>query len=559
MSTPITLLRVSAMLRFLFATLALALTTTSAPGSEPLRLNLRFQTPLSEGDTAYHIRQREELWLPQHTALIICDMWDSHHCVNAVRRVGQIAPRIDSLAKTLRNQGVTIIHAPSSCMDFYAEHPARRRTLELKEGKDPPKNIAAWCDQIPSEESIDYPLDQSDGGEDDDPIEHASWIQRLKADGKDPRVPWFRQTPIIAIDPQADFISDDGKVIWSLLQDRGIENVILVGVHTNMCVLGRPFGLRRLAAAGKNVVLCRDLTDTMYNPASWPYASHFTGTDLIVSHIERHICPTISSDQILGGEPHRFALDRRPHIVTLIGESEYGTKDTLPRFAAAHLSKNYRVTIAHADTKDKNRIVGADAVRRADVLLVSVRRRALPKQQLDLVRAHVASGKPMVGIRTASHAFALRRGTPPDGHDVWPEFDSQVWGGAYDGHYGNDLAVQLHAPTKDAGLISASDLAGLVPGGSLYKNTPLQPGTTPVLHGSVDGAGKHPLAWTYVRSDGGKSFYTSLGHVKDFEQAEFQALLLRGIHWASGVDARADIADTKKQAELYASGSGKQR
>ena len=58
---------------------------------------------------------------------------------------------------------------------------------------------------------------------------------------------------------------------------------MLTGVHTNMCVLGRPFGLRNMASHGKNVVLIRDLTDTMYNSRSWPYVSHFEGTNRIVA------------------------------------------------------------------------------------------------------------------------------------------------------------------------------------------------------------------------------------------------------------------------------------
>ena len=82
------------------------------------------------------------------------------------------------------------------------------------------------------------------------------------------------------------------------MQAGGIKNVILVGVHTNMCVLGRPFGLRQLAKNGVNVVLMRDLTDAMYNPKSWPYVSHDEGTKKIISHIERYVCPTITSDQI---------------------------------------------------------------------------------------------------------------------------------------------------------------------------------------------------------------------------------------------------------------------
>ena len=66
----------------------------------------------------------------------------------------------------------------------------------------------------------------------------------------------------------SDAISDSGVEIWNLLEERGINNVILLGVHTNMCVLGRPFGLRQMAKNGKNVVLMRDMTDTMYNPDS---------------------------------------------------------------------------------------------------------------------------------------------------------------------------------------------------------------------------------------------------------------------------------------------------
>ena len=99
------------------------------------------------------------------------------------------------------------------------------------------------------------------------------------------------------------------------MEAEGIKNVILVGVHTNMCVLGRPFGLRRLASNAKNVVLCRDLTDTMYNPDMWPYVSHFEGTDLIIEHIEKWVCPTITSDQLLGDEPFRFENDTRTHAV----------------------------------------------------------------------------------------------------------------------------------------------------------------------------------------------------------------------------------------------------
>jgi hypothetical protein len=59
------------------------------------------------------------------------------------------------------------------------------------------------------------------------------------------------------------------------------------------------------------VALVRDLTDTMYNSRSKPYVDHFTGTALVCWHIEKYWCPTITSDQVIGGEPFRFAADNK--------------------------------------------------------------------------------------------------------------------------------------------------------------------------------------------------------------------------------------------------------
>ncbi|MCC6493549.1 MAG: protein-signal peptide and transmembrane prediction, partial [Pirellulales bacterium] len=75
----------------------------------------------------------------------------------------------------------------------------------------------------------------------------------------------------------------------------------------NMCVLGRPFGVRQLVKMGKNVVLVRDLTDTMYNHEMKPRVSHFEGTELLVAHVEEYWCPTIESTDLVGGQPFRFA------------------------------------------------------------------------------------------------------------------------------------------------------------------------------------------------------------------------------------------------------------
>lgn len=530
--------------------------------AQELNLQLRDQHPLSAGAEQFYRQVQGETWQPAQTAVIVCDMWDSHHCVNAVRRGAELAPRIDSFVRAMRTRGATIVHAPSSCMEHYAQHPARLKAEATPLVESLPSGIENWCDQIPAEEVAAYPLDQSSGGEDDDPDEHRLWALRLKASGRNPQAPWQAQTAAIAIDPKLDYISDRGPEIWSILAQRGVSNVILVGVHTNMCVLGRPFGLRRLAMGGKNVVLARDLTDTMVDPGAWPYASHFTGTDLIVNHIERYVCPTISSDQVLGGQEFRFASDRRPHLVMLIAEDEYETNTTLPSFAAKHLSQHFRVTICYGRKSEPSQLFNIEDVASADALLVSVRRHTLPTRDLELVREFVARGKPMIGIRTASHAFALRKGEPAPGLAVWPEFDADVWGGSYSDHYANNLPAKLvpEASAQANPIVAAAGVtASFKPSGSLYKTAPLLPGTELLLAARVSAEeAPQPLAWTFVRNDGGRSFYTSLGHVDDFAQPEFEALLSAGIHWACGLEPPA-LAQVAAQNTRYASGHGKQR
>lgn len=535
--------------------------------AETLELSLRYQQPTSEGSSRFHRLHRPEQWKASDTAVIVCDVWDSHHSVQAVRRVQELAPRIDQFVQRMRAWGAAVIHAPSECMPAYEEHPARHRAQQTPQASNYPPGIESWCDQIPSEQAVAYPLDQSDGGEDDDLQELAHWAQQLKAQGRKPRAPWLRQVDSIQIDGDLDFISDSGREIWNVLEARKITNVILVGVHTNMCVLGRPFGLRRLASAGKHVVLVRDLTDTMYDPRDWPFVSHFSGTDLIVDHIERYVCPTIDSSQILSGGEFRFSKDHRPQLTMVIAEDEYKTEETLPRFAAKHLGQSFRWTTAFGDDAERNKIMSLEDIKTADALLISIRRRWLPDHDLQQIRQFVASGKPMIGIRTASHAFSKRSEGPPSGYAEWPDFDAQVWGGNYTNHFGNRLQVQMEFAQQSQQtpnlqqnpiLRSLGSSLDIQPGGSLYKTSPLAQGTDALLFGRVSTEALEPVAWTYVRADGGRSFYTSLGHPNDFSQPQFEALLSAGIHWACELPL-PDLDSVQRQNTRYNAGAGRQR
>ncbi len=244
----------------------------------------------------------------------------------------------------------------------------------------------------------------------------------------------------------------------------------------------------------------------------------------------------------------------------LIAEDEYETEESLPAFAAKHLSHHFSVSYCFGSATDRNKIIGVEDVATADALLVSVRRRALPPEDLELIRDFVARGKPVIGIRTASHAFSLRDQQPPEGLSVWPEFDAEVFGGNYTNHYGNGLAAVLELPAAAGShaILRGTDEMAIKPRGSLYKTAPLAAGSSLLLLGKVPEQEPEPVAWTYIRSDGGRSFYTSLGHPGDFEQAAFEALLSAGIHWACTLDVHPQ-AEVQQQNERYAAGQGRQR
>ncbi len=551
----------------LFATTIFIAPVVAVDPSAAISVQLRKQIPQSKGTERYLPVVESQTWPADRVAVIICDVWDSHHCLNAVRRVGELAPRIDAFVNRMREQGATIIHAPSDCMPHYEKHPSRARSKETMHPTQAPDTIRSWCNAIESESGFPYPVDQSDGGEDDERIEHEQWQATLASMGRDPKLPWLQQTPAIRIDSDQDYISDSGTEIWHILKQHGIEHVLLCGVHTNVCVLGRPFGLRQLTSHGFHAVLVRDLTDTMYNPKCWPYVNHFSGTDLVIDHIERSVCQTITSDQVLGGEPFRFKSDRRPRWVIMISEDEYRTEETLTAWARMHLAKDCEVRFVFEDPNEPGRFPGMEALANADGLLLSVRRRPLKSETMSTIRSYVARGGAVLGIRTSSHAFCLRENAPSPELEQWPEFDAEVFGGNYNGHHRDDVIAQVESVDESvlpgfSNVIAAHRVDGnaiLQSQGSLYRVLPLHPATRVLWKGTIPEQPSQPIAWTFVRGDAGKSFYTSLGHRSDFEQPLFRALLLEAAHSLTGSEFDITLEAVEQQRQAYRSGQGKQR
>ncbi len=249
----------------------------------------------------------------------------------------------------------------------------------------------------------------------------------------------------------------------------------------------------------------------------------------------------IALAMLSGAAPQSLRPPDHPHVAFMIGEDEYHTWETLPEFAKKELEpRGYRVTIINEESTDKNNFPGlVDALRTADLLVLSTRRRTPPADQLNAVRAYLAAGKPLVGIRTACHAFALRPNDPPlpANRASWQEFDPEVLGGHYSNHHpaGPKTVVTLGPAAAKHPILKDVHVDALVGNGSLYKVSPLAAGVMPLLIGTIPGESPEPIAWTHEYGPKhARIFYTSLGHPDDFQNAEFRHLLLNAMRWALG-------------------------
>jgi len=231
----------------------------------------------------------------------------------------------------------------------------------------------------------------------------------------------------------------------------------------------------------------------------------------------------------LGGPSLRFAEDKRPSVVAVIWEDEYGAAKSLTGFANL-LRDRYGCRSAVLVGEKGQGIDGLEELEAADLMVLYVRRKALPKEQLDRIRKYLGAGGPLVALRTASHAFAVRN--TPEGTAQWPQFDAEVLGGNYHGHGSNRLGTDVTVVPEAAG---HPILAGVAAkkwhsAASLYLASPIDPKATLLLRGSVEQK-TEPIAWTRSYKSG-RVFYTSLGHVEDFTLPQFRTMLANAVFWA---------------------------
>jgi type 1 glutamine amidotransferase len=231
------------------------------------------------------------------------------------------------------------------------------------------------------------------------------------------------------------------------------------------------------------------------------------------------------------------------HIVIMVVEEpfNYEAPRTMGDFAERELRPlGHRVTVILGDQPEKHHFPGlVEAMKDADLLILFSRRRFPPKEQLAAIRAHLEAGKPLLGIRTANHAFIpVPTETVTDtALDTWPEFNPEVLGGQNTGYETKGLpySVRIAPGAEKNPLIQGVDTATIQGHKSLYKVLPLAADTTSLLIGTAQPPSTtppQPVAWT--RHHGPKKapiFYTSLGAADDMSIPAVRQLILNGVKW----------------------------
>jgi hypothetical protein len=264
---------------------------------------------------------------------------------------------------------------------------------------------------------------------------------------------------------------------------------------------------------------------------------------------------------------------RGKQIVLVSGDEEYRSEEALPQLAKILAKRHgFTCTVLFAiDPKDgtinpevRDNIPGLEALRRADLLVLFTRFRDLPDDQMKELVDYLESGRPIVALRTATHAFDLKR-SPTYKRYTW---NSRDWDGGFGRHVLGETWISHHgdhgaqstrgiiAPgAKDHPItrgIAEGDIWG--PSDVYGVRLPLPGDSTPLVLGQVlDGMSAHsppasgskndpmmPIAWTrtYTGQSGkaARVFVTTMGASQDLQSAGLRRLLVNACYWALGME-----------------------
>jgi type 1 glutamine amidotransferase len=264
------------------------------------------------------------------------------------------------------------------------------------------------------------------------------------------------------------------------------------------------------------------------------------------------------------------------HIVLISGDQEYRSEETIPQLAkilATH--HGFKCTVLFTiDPKDGtvnpnvNNVPGLEALKTADLMVIFTRFLNLPDEQMQSIDDYLATGKPVIGLRTATHAFNIPGNRKfakfGDGSSVkgWEGgFGKRVLGEKWVNHHGghgHEGTRGIFAPGQEKHPILKGIAAGEIFGTTdVYTVTlPLSGDSVPLVLGEVTQSLKYdskpvsgkkndpmmPVAWTKTyKGEGdttGRVFTTTMGASQDLEFEGTRRMIVNACFWAIGLETK---------------------
>ncbi|HUT25879.1 MAG TPA: NPCBM/NEW2 domain-containing protein [Sumerlaeia bacterium] len=207
---------------------------------------------------------------PRRTLVLVIDAWEYHWCSTWTGLAGGRIPRMNRALQGARELGMTVVHAPTDAASSMAGTPQRERMAALP--------------RLPLPEPLEISIPPFPNGEGSEGCMCHGGFGCIVNYGERAIHPGM----VIA---EGDLVSADAEEVFTWCKTKGITHIIYTGFATNMCLFGKPEGVRTMVKAGMRCILARDLTEAFY--ANQGAASADRLTNAAVEHIEKRLAPTI--------------------------------------------------------------------------------------------------------------------------------------------------------------------------------------------------------------------------------------------------------------------------
>lgn len=220
---------------------------------------------------------------------------------------------------------------------------------------------------------------------------------------------------------------------------------------------------------------------------------------------------------------------KTPVVAIIVSDDHYRADTLLPQWGEKMArERGWDVRLIHGHgTGD---LENMEALKEADIMLLYLRRVALPTEKMQILRDFLKAKKPLIAFRTSSHAFSLSfdgKKEAPEGYSQWKNFDAEVLGGNYHNHGPNHLPTRVTYTEAARNSPFFRDLPKTpwISQGSLYFTSPVDEKAVIFQYGSIEGR-TEPLTWLRTSPWGGAVFYTTLGHWNDFQEEAFLQMIV---------------------------------